>query len=869
MTLGTGARVGPFEIVALLGAGGMGEVYRARDSKLGRDIAIKVLPEPVSEDAGRRQRLEQEARAASALNHPGIVTVYEIGSSDGVMYVAMELVEGRTLREILADGPLSPKKLLEIGADTADALAKAHAAGIVHRDLKPENVMVTKDGFVKILDFGLAKLSEQPSRHLSLMPTAVAPPTEPGTVLGTVGYMSPEQASGQALDFRSDQFSMGSILYEMATGQRAFLRKTVAETLTAIIREEPEPVGQLSPRTPAPLRWIIERCLAKDRGDRYFSTGDLARDLASVREHLSEASTGAAAVLSEAPRLRRRLPAVLLGSTTLMLGLVLGWFGKTFEAAPAPAPRWTRLTFRQGSLSNARFTPDGRTIVYSARWTDDPLDVVLYRTQVGSPESSRFDFPGDIAAISPSNDLAILQGNAGGTLALVPMAGGTPRQVLENVSYQGADFSPDGKELAVAPVVEGQPRLEFPIGNVLVPKGARCPRVSRDGRSIAFWMQTRGFWAVAVIDRRGGAARMLSEGWTERDGVPCWSADGREIWVSGSEPGLPSLGAQLPSNKPSALWAVSLSGKRRLVVRVPGSLELYDVSRDGRTLLGHHTDAQLVRFASASDPKERDLSWLDGSFIGDLSSDGKTILLNESGEASRSGSVIYLRSTDGSPAVKLGEGAGCALSPDGKWVLAKSPRQSGKAATLSLLPTGAGQPQPLAGAGFADLGWGAWLPDGRSVIYSAAAEEGSQRLYRQTVPDGRPQPVGPDRARLIPATNPVSPDAKYVVGIRAGEVLLIPLDGTGQARVLPGVSPGERVAQWSADSRSVYVYRASDRPVKVSIVDVETGQRRLWKEIPVDRSLLMLQVRITPAGNAWAYWSRRILSELYLVEGLR
>src|SRR6266851_2539529 len=242
----------------------MGEVYRARDTRLGREIAVKVLPAAISADPDRRQRFEQEARSASALNHPNILTIYDIGSSEGTTYIAMELVEGRTLREILAAEPLPARKLLDYAVQIADGLAKAHAAGIVHRDLKPENLMVSRDGFVKILDFGLAKLVEPLSKEGSELPTAIASATQPGTVMGTVGYMSPEQASGQTVDFRSDQFSLGTILYETATGKRAFQGKTGAETLVAILREEPEPIGKVNPKTPAPLRWLIERCLAKD-----------------------------------------------------------------------------------------------------------------------------------------------------------------------------------------------------------------------------------------------------------------------------------------------------------------------------------------------------------------------------------------------------------------------------------------------------------------------------------------------------------------------------------------------------------------------------------------------------------------------------
>src|SRR6266545_4616652 len=322
MSLSAGTRLGPYEVLAPLGAGGMGEVYRARDTRLGREVAVKVLPAEISLDPQRRQRFEQEARSASALNHPNIVTVYDIGSADGMIYIAMEVVEGRTLRDLIVEQSVSVRKLLEIGAQVADGLAKAHAAGIVHRDLKPENLMISKDGFIKILDFGLAKLVEPGSADLSVMPTAVAPPTEPGTVMGTAGYMSPEQAGGQPLDFRSDQFSLGAILYEMVTGARAFQRKTGAETLVAIMREEPEPIGQVNPKTPGPVRWIIERCLAKDPEERYASTKDLARDLASVRDHLSEASASGGLAAAEPARLKRRrwlLPA----AAALVVGAAL------------------------------------------------------------------------------------------------------------------------------------------------------------------------------------------------------------------------------------------------------------------------------------------------------------------------------------------------------------------------------------------------------------------------------------------------------------------------------------------------------------------------------------------------------------------
>src|SRR5687767_6561968 len=315
------ARLGPYEVSAQLGAGGMGEVYRARDSRLGRDVAIKILPDHLTSDRDRLARFAKEARAASALNHPNVVTVYDIGFDGEVPWLAMELVDGVTLRELLDRDSVSPRKLLEIGAQLAEGLAKAHAAGIVHRDLKPENVMVTRDGYVKILDFGLVKLTEGNGEQTDDA-TAARGGTTPGMVLGTVGYMSPEQAAGRAVEFMSDQFSLGTILYELATGRKAFKRESTAETLVAIMREDPQPIAH-DGRIPASLRWIIERCLAKDPDERYASTKDLARDLAQLRDHLSETATPS-------------------GETAAVVAV---------DASPS----YQRLTFRRGTVLSARF----------------------------------------------------------------------------------------------------------------------------------------------------------------------------------------------------------------------------------------------------------------------------------------------------------------------------------------------------------------------------------------------------------------------------------------------------------------------------------------------------------------------------------
>ena len=285
-TLSPGTRFGNYEILQQLGAGGMGEVYRARDIRLDREVAIKTLSVEGLAHPEALSRFEKEARSASALNHPNIVTIYELGLVDSTRYIAMELVDGETLRKLLVSGPIPFRKAVALAAQIAEALTKAHEIGVVHRDLKPENLMVCGAGTVKVLDFGLAKLAVVNPSDGSDTPTTTI--TEKGTVMGTVGYMSPEQAIGREVDFRSDQFSFGSVLFEMVTGVPAFRKSSYAETLAAILRDEPERLGSRMPQAPAPFIWIVERCLAKDPKDRYGSTRDLARDLVAVRDRLAE-----------------------------------------------------------------------------------------------------------------------------------------------------------------------------------------------------------------------------------------------------------------------------------------------------------------------------------------------------------------------------------------------------------------------------------------------------------------------------------------------------------------------------------------------------------------------------------------------------
>jgi serine/threonine protein kinase len=413
-----GTRLGPYEILAPLGAGGMGEVYRARDSRLSREVAIKVLPTELSSDVERLKRFEKEARSASSLNHPNIVSVYDIGESRGTYFIAMELVGGQTLRKMLNEGALPTKRLLTVAAQMADGLAKAHSAGIVHRDLKPENVMVTKDGFVKILDFGLAKLTQREDGSAVTKSPTVSAGTGPGIVMGTVGYMSPEQALGKALDFQSDQFSFGSILYEMATGKRAFARDNAPETLTAIIREEPEPLSAAAPSTPAPLRWVVERCLAKEPEERYASTSDLGRELRTIRDHLSEATLGAATSVAE--RSARKVSRLWLLAAILGTGFAVWRLTRSSAATPTITlrPTNTATVTRIATPTRTRALKAAARIAPSHTATMTPSRSAT-STETVTPSASSTPTPSKTPTATPAVTLTVAPATLNSPLAPV------------------------------------------------------------------------------------------------------------------------------------------------------------------------------------------------------------------------------------------------------------------------------------------------------------------------------------------------------------------------------------------------------------------------------------------------------------------
>ena len=856
-----GTRLGPYQILAPLGAGGMGEVYRARDNRLKREVAIKVLPASFSNDPERLRRFEQEAQAAGSLNHPGITAVYDFGTHEGAPYIVTELLEGETLRARLAAGALPPRKALDYAAQLAKGLAAAHEKGIVHRDLKPENVFVTRDGRVKILDFGLAKLkeSEVPEGGQTQLPTAAAG-TEPGVVLGTMGYMSPEQVRGHSADRRSDIFSFGAILYEMLSGQRAFRAQTAADTITAILTKEPPDLSQTNREVPPGLERIVRHCLEKNPEERFESARDLAFDL----EALSGITGTGAAIPSPLAVARLRRPVALpLAALVAVAGMAVAYFaGK--RAGYVQPPSFRQITFRRGQIQSARFAPDSQTILYSAAWEGRPVEVFVSR--LDSPESRPFGLSGaEMLSLSPSGEMAVSLGRhaafaftSTGTLARIGMTGGgSPKEVLEDVL--SADWAPDGQSLAVVRDIGGKARLDFPAGRVLYETAGWIshPRISPRGDEVAFVdhpLRGDDGGSVGVVDR-SGKKRTLTGAFASAMGVT-WSPGGDEVWFTAA-----------PAGFNRGLYAVNHGGRVRVLARATGGLTIQDVSRNGRVLIVQDKARQSISALLPGAEKERDFSWLDWSLVRDISSDGRTLLFDESGEGGGAGYSVHVRRADGSPAVRLGEGAAFGLSPDGRTALAIVGDVSKQ--KIVLYPIGAGEPRSLA-TGALRLETASWLPDGRRIVLSASEPDRGVRLWIQGIDEQRPRAVSPEGYRF--SANTVSPDGKLVIAQGPDRrFYLYPIEG-GEPTPVQGLETNEFPTRWSGGGSSLLVRRRGEAPGKVLLLDLRTGRREVWKELlPQDAAGVWSigQVVVTPDRRWYAYSYIRSLADLYVVEGLK
>ena len=854
MTLSAGSKLGPYEILAPIGAGGMGEVYRARDPRLSREVAIKVLPSSFSADADRLRRFEQEAKAAGVLNHPNITAVYDIGTHEDAPYVVQELLEGETLRSELAGGRFSPRRAIDTATQIAEGLAAAHEKGIVHRDLKPDNVFVTRDGRVKILDFGLAKLTltEGAASGGTNIPTETKG-TEPGVVLGTLGYMAPEQVRGKPADARSDIFSFGAILYEMLSGKRAFQGDSAADTMSAILKEDPPDLSVTNQAISPGLERIVRHCLEKNPERRFQSARDLAFNLGELSGASGTAISGAA------PRAARRLPLAPIAALAAVLAAFAA--GHFLWRPPAPStPTFRRLTFRRGNMGTARFAPDGHSVVYGASWEGAPLEI--YTTRPEGPESTPIGVKNaDLYSVSPSGELAIslrdrfLAGPAGvGTLATVPIGGGSPRPIAEFV--ERAAWTPDGKQLAVLRFLEGHYRIELPLGKPIYTTEHRplVPRLSPRGDRFAFLERSLGQTAVRVVDLQGKSATLAAS--TRGQGV-AWAPSGAEVWYDDRG----ERGQYL-------LKAADLAGRVRILASLPVGLIVHDISGDGRVLVERYDSQAGVSVLAPGEPHERDLTWFDRSALVGLADDGRSVLLNEAGDAAGAAGAFYVRRTDGSPAVKLGEGTALDFSADGNWVLS---RKADAKTGFDLTPTGTGTPVTIEEAGFETLGGAVLFPDGKRLLLQGAERGQKRRLYVQDLPSGKPRPVS--KAPYGFGVRPISPDGRWIVayGDWSEDVFLLPVSG-GEPQTIPH-SKDLDLIQWTPDGKFLYASIGGSIPARLVRVEVATGRREPWKDLaPAGLSGLIeiSQVCVTPDGKSYAYgYGRAGISDLYVIEGLK
>jgi eukaryotic-like serine/threonine-protein kinase len=879
MTLSPGTKLGPYDIQSLLGSGGMGEVYRARDSRLDRVVAIKVLPTSYSADAERLQRFVQEARSAAALNHPNILSIFDIGEESGSPYIVSELLEGQTLRERIRTGPLSSRKAIDYALQVARGLAAAHEKGIVHRDLKPENLFLTHDDRVKILDFGLAKLTRPETDAGAEAPT-VQVNTEPGQIMGTVGYMSPEQVRGKGADHRSDIFAFGSILYEMLSGQRAFLGETAADTMSAILKEEPTELSEAARNVPPALERMVRHCLEKNPAQRFQSAGDLAFNLEALTDSSVAGKSGVQSATSQlgmaepaisdatitppnkeiAPRSRLGLAAALaLGAAMLGVGW---WFGRA--SGRTPLVDYQPITFRTGSIGNARFTPDG-SIVYSASWDGGENQLYMGRADDhGARELGVKD--AELLSISKSGELAVRLKTATiggyarvGTLARVPLSGGSPREVLDNV--QDADWAPDGENMAVVRFAPENShwRLEYPIGKVLLDdiNWISHPKISPDGKWVAFadHQNTNGDdqGSVALIRSEGNdKEKILAPGWIMVQGV-VWSPTSDEIWFTASDSG--------SAGNPRA---VTLSGKVRTITNVPGGMWLEDI-RNGVALTVNHKRRIGIRGTPPGGKQESELGWFGWSILNDLTPDGRKILFNEAGDGGGPSYTVFLRDTDGSPAVRIGGGNSFAISPDARWAIT----QPANGGPLSLVPTGAGEARQLTHdkVSYEEV---RWLAERKELLAQGIEPGHGARDYLIELSSGNSKPITPEGVRGVKP----SPDGRNTaVQEEDGKWGIWPLDGSG-LRLIPGLDSNYQVIGWSPDGESLSAVsnRPGEKTRNAYRVNTVTGKMELWRTFGEGLALGAVSTSgscLSGDGGAYAYQYTETLSQVYLVRGMK
>jgi eukaryotic-like serine/threonine-protein kinase len=847
-----GRVIGHYRVLEQVGAGAMGEVFRARDERLGRDVALKIIRPSSSSNPDHLRRFELESRAAAALNHPNIVGVYDVGLDEGVPYIVCELLEGKTLRQRLQDGALPSRLAIDYTIQIIQGLIAAHERRITHRDLKPENLFITTDDRVKILDFGVAKLqaAEEPGRSVEEMTTV----TKSGALIGTVAYMSPEQLRGKAVDHRSDIFSLGGILYEMLTARQPFRRDTEVDTITAVLRENPPDHDLERAGIPAALKQIIGHCLEKEPEKRFQS----ARDLGFALETLSN-PTGERTVRFGSRKLKPNLlpwaVAALLFVATLLL------VGRQAQQNNLVNPTYQRVTFEEGTLYSARFGPDFHTIIYGAAWNGRPLQLfsTVGDSMLGQPLNLT---DASLLAVSKSGELALaLHGRhmahleiEKGTLARAPLAGGSPREILEDVPW--ADWDHKG-ELAIVHRTNGRDQIEYPIGHVLFQTNGWIShlRLSPLGDSLGF-INHPSLWddrgTVAMMDL-AGHVKTLSPEWDSADGL-VWNHSGKEIWFTATSSGYMRR-----------LMAVTSSAKIRTVLSIPAGLTVQDIAPDGRVLVS--LDAERLSLAMSSrGSKAFDISWHDWDVAKAISPDGQSVLFEDASEAAGPNYAVALRKLDGTPPIELGEGSAGDLSPDGKWAIGIIPGSPGR---ITLYPVGPGQARGISVTGLERIhnGTSHFLADGKRITINGNEPGRGVRCYFVELDSGKLAPVTPEGVTC----GLVSPEAKYILANNHLVATVYSTDG-GPSHAISGLEQGFIPVRWSDDDSAIYGFTPGETPAKLDKVKLTTGEGTLVQELQPETTTGLVSISPVVVNHdisRFAYSYYQVLSVLYVISGLQ